>query len=157
MPDTTQRIQLAIRATPEAIWDALTNGETTPAYYLGYVAHLELAAGRPYRYTADGADVITGQVVAVDPGRELAMTFHGHWDEAVDALPESRVTFTLAEPAMPMPGVTILACVHAELPDSELARDIGQGWVVILSGLKTLLETGAPMTSPDRIEAAATV
>jgi uncharacterized protein YndB with AHSA1/START domain len=90
--------------------------------------------------------MITGTVVEVEPGRLLKVTFNGHWDPAVAALPESMVTFSIVEPAMPMPGVAVLSCRHDGLPDTEAARQLEIGWVSILSGLKTLLETGTPLT-----------
>jgi hypothetical protein len=63
----------------------------------------------------------------------------------VAQLPESTVRFRIVEPFMPMPGVTILSCVHEGVADPEAAAHLEIGWVSILSGLKTLLETGAPM------------
>lgn len=60
VPPTTQRIQVAIRATPQQIWQALTDGSVTPAYYLGFKADFDLTPGAAYRYTAGGGDVITG-------------------------------------------------------------------------------------------------
>ena len=53
------------------------------------------------------------------------------------------MTFTLTEPMMP--GVTVLSCVHTGLPDTPTAAGLEPGWVLILSGLKTLLETGRPL------------
>jgi uncharacterized protein YndB with AHSA1/START domain len=141
----TQHIQIAIKASPQQVWDALTDPDTTPGYYIGFSARFDLEPGRPYRYTAGGRDMITGTVVAVEPGRRLETTFNGHWAPDVDALPESRVTFSLVDPFMPMPGVTFLSCVHEGLPDTDAAAHLEIGWVSILSGLKTLLETGAPM------------
>lgn len=146
---TTQKIQLAIKATPEQVWTALTDGAVTPAYYVGYAAEYgSLTAGETYRYTAGGGDMITGRIESVEPGRSLSTTFNGHWAPDVDALPETRVTFELSDPFMPMPGVTFLSCVHEGLPASETAAHIEIGWVAILSGLKSLLETGSPMTAP---------
>ncbi len=144
-PDTTQKLQFAIKATPEQVWQALTDGAITPAYYVGFRAEYDLTPGAGYRYTAGGGDVITGTVLAVDPGRRLQTTFNGYWDPSIAALPESTVTFSISEPFMPMPGVTILSCVHEGLPDTQAAAGLEMGWVTILSGLKTLLETGAPM------------
>ena len=156
-PPITQHVQVAIRATPEQIWAALTDGNLTPAYYFGFRADYDLTAGAdllagadpvagvPYRYTAGGAEVITGTVLEVEPGRRLRSTFNGRWDAAVAALPESTVTFTLSEPDMPMPGVTMLECRHEGLPATGAAASLEVGWVTILSGLKTLLETGAPL------------
>ena len=145
MPDTTQTIQLAIKADPDDVWNALVDGTRTPAYYIGFEAHFDLEPGRSYRYTADGQDVITGRVLDVQPRRLLRTTFNGHWAPDVDALPESTVTFTVFEPFMPMPGVTFLSCVHEGLPDTEAAAHLEIGWVAILSGLKTVLETGSPL------------
>jgi uncharacterized protein YndB with AHSA1/START domain len=144
-------VTLAIKAEPEAIWSALTDGAVTPAYYLGFKAEYELTAGAPYRYTVGGGSMITGTVLAVDAPRKLAATFNGAWDASVAELAESQVDFELIDPAMPMPGVTLLSCTHRGLPDSPIAGDLELGWVTILSGLKTLLETGAPMAgAPDR-------
>lgn len=146
---TTQTIRLAIRATPDQVWQALTDGSVTPAYYVGFQAHFgDLAPGSAYSYTAGGGDMITGTVLKSEPGRRLTTTFNGHWDPAVAALPESVVTFSIVDPDMPMPGVTILSCVHDGLPATEVARHLGTGWVSIFSGLKTLLETGTPLVGP---------
>ena len=57
------------------------------------------------------------------------------------------MTFSVFEPFMPMPGVTFLSCGHEGLPDTEAAAHLEIGWVSILSGLKTLLETDAPMAA----------
>lgn len=143
MSDIT--ITLAIRATPEALWHALTDGAVTPAYYIGFQAEFELTAGAPYRYSAGGGSMITGTVVAVEPTRRLSTTFNGVWEPAVAALTESQVTFEIIEPFMPMPGISFLRCVHEGLPDGPVADHLELGWVAILCGLKTLLETGAPM------------
>lgn len=145
---TTQHIQLAIKADRTDVWNALVDGRVTPAYYVGFEAAFDLTEGATYAYTAGGGDMITGTVVSVEPEVELVTTFNGHWDPAVAELPESTVTFTLGEPAMPLPGITVLSCRHEGLDDSPAAAGLESGWVTILSGLKTLLETGQPMVAP---------
>jgi uncharacterized protein YndB with AHSA1/START domain len=142
---STITIHQAIRGDAAAIWRSLVDGAITPAYYVGFEADFDLTPGTGYRYTAGGGDMINGTVVEVDPGHRLVTTFNGHWDPAVAALPESTVTFTIGDTAMPMPGVTLLTCVHENLPDTEVTTHLELGWVTILSGLKTLVETGAPM------------
>lgn len=145
---TTLTIRTAVRATPAEVWRALTDGSVTPAYYYGFRAEYgELAAGAPYRYSAGGGDVITGTVLEADPGTRLKATFTGHWDPEVAALGESTVTFTVSEPFAMLSGVTMLTCVHEGLPAGPVAESLDAGWVAILSGLKTVLETGAPMAS----------
>lgn len=145
---TTLKIQLALKATPDQVWEALTDGAVTPVYYLGFEAHYgDLEAGNPYTYTAGGGDMITGEILEVEPGRLLRTSFDGHWAPDVGALPTSTVTFRVFEPFMPMPGVTFLSCVHEDLPDNETAAHLEVGWVSILSGLKTFVETGTAMAA----------
>ncbi len=142
---STHKIQIAVRADVGQVWDALTDGKITPAYYYGFEADYDLTPGGSYRYTAGGVDMITGSVLAVEPGRSLTTTFRGAWDPVVAALPESRVTVTVTDPPMPAPGVTVLTLAHEGLPATEAAAGVEIGWVLILSGLKTLLETGRPL------------
>jgi uncharacterized protein YndB with AHSA1/START domain len=143
----TQHLQIAVKASRDQVWDALVDGDTTPAYYFGFRAEYDLTSGAPYRYTAGGGEVIFGKVLSVDPGHELAVTFNGRWSAAVAELPESRVTISLADPKWPLPGITMLSLVHEDLAGGAVAADLEAGWVTILSGLKTLLETGQPMTA----------
>lgn len=142
---TPTNVAVAIAAAPERVWHALTDGEVTPAYYYGFSVASDWQQGSSYRYTADGHDMITGEITAIEPGRTVTMTFRGAWTPTVAELPESTVTIALGEPAMPMPGVTVVTLTHAGLPDVPAADDIAHGWVLILSGLKTLLETGSPL------------
>ncbi len=146
--DNNQKIQLAIKASPDEIWEVLTDGEITPSYYMGFTADFNLEPGAGYAYTANGSEVITGEVLSVEQASSLKVTFNGKWDPEVAELPQSEVTFTIFEPFMPMPGVTFLSCVHEGLPATDIAKNLEMGWVSILSGLKTVLETGAPLVEP---------
>ncbi len=141
-------VQLAIRADASEVWRALIDGAITPAYYYGFAAEFPAEAGRPYRYTAGGSAMITGEVIELERERFLSMTFAGHWQPDVAALPASEVRISLAAPAMPLPGVTVLTLEHLGLAPRETARDLHHGWAMILSGLKTLLETGSPLATP---------
>jgi uncharacterized protein YndB with AHSA1/START domain len=142
---TTQKIQLAIKASPEEIWAALTSPEISPAYYFGFEAHYDLTPGAGYRYVSGGHEVITGRLIDVVEGTRLSMTFVGTWAPDVAELPESTVTYELGDAAMSIPGITALTLTHEGLPDTDSAHNVERGWVLILSGLKTLLETGSPL------------
>lgn len=142
---STITIHQAIKGDAVTVWRALVDGTMTPSYYVGFEADFDLVPGGSYRYTAGGGDMITGSVVEVHEGRKLVTTFNGLWDTAVAELPESTVTFEIGDTAMPMPGVTLLTCTHEDLPDTPVVSHLELGWVTILSGLKTLVETGAPM------------
>jgi uncharacterized protein YndB with AHSA1/START domain len=144
---TTRTVRFAIRATPDQVWDALVDGAVTPQYYVGFEAHIEPSPGAPYRYTAGGGDMIIGEVRDAEIGRRLVTTFNGHWDPEVDVQPESLVTFELSDAVMPIPGVTLLTCRHEGLVDAVVADHLELGWVSILSGLKTLLETGRALAA----------
>ena len=145
--NATKHVALAVKAEPGAVWSALTDGAVSPAYYYGFSIEGSLEAGSDYRYTAGGMPMITGKIVAMTPGESITMTFNGAWDPAVAELPESTVTYELSAPAMPMPGVTVLAMTHTGMPDGPIADSVASGWVLILSGLKTLLETGEPLAA----------
>lgn len=142
---TTQKIQLAIKASPAEVWAALTDPAISPAYYYGFEAHIDAAPGAAYSYVSQGQTVITGTVLEAAEGEKLRMTFAGTWAPDVALLPESTVTYELGPTAMAIPGLTALTLTHKGLPDNDAARNVEKGWVLILSGLKTLLETGAPL------------
>lgn len=129
-----------IRATPEAIWRAITETDFTLRYYYGNAVESDWQAGSSYRMTADGELQIEGEIVEVDPPRRLVQTFHAVWDEAVSADGPTRVTWEIEEAE---PGVSRLTLVHDDLrPGSSTLAQVSDGWPYILSSLKTLLETG---------------
>lgn len=141
----TQKIQLAIKADRAEVWAAVTDPAITPVYYYGFEARYDLTPGAAYSYVSGGQPVITGHLRDVVEGEKLSMTFNGAWAPDVAELPESVVTYELGETAMAVPGLTALTLTHDGLPDTDSARNVEKGWVLILSGLKTLLETGRPL------------
>ena len=131
-----------IRATPEAIWQALTDADFTTRYWYGSTIHSEWAAGDPWELRVNGQAGITGEVLEADPPRRLAMTYRQVWGGGDDA--PSRVTFEIEESG---PGVQKLTLVHETEPGSGThIAEVAAGWPFILAGLKTLLETGEPLT-----------
>jgi len=144
---TTQKIQTAIKASPAEVWAALTDPAISPAYYYGFEAHYDLTPGAAYSYLSGGHEVISGSLLDVVEGKKLSMTFAGTWAPDVAELPESTVTYELGDAAMSVPGVTAVTLTHEGLPDSDAARNVEKGWVLILAGLKTLLETGSPLVA----------
>jgi uncharacterized protein YndB with AHSA1/START domain/DNA-binding transcriptional ArsR family regulator len=132
-----------IRATPDAVWRALTESEFTLRYYYGSTVESDWHAGSPYRYSIEGAPAIEGEILESDPPRRLVMTFNALWNPDVVADPPSRMTWELEEAG---PGVTRLTVVHGGF-ESETAtfREVTGGWSWIVAGLKSLLETGEPL------------
>ena len=133
-----------IRATPEAIWRALTELDFTTRYWYGSTVHSDWTAGAPRELRTSGGQVgITGEVLEADAPNRLVVTYkqaRGGGDE-----PPSRVTFEIEGAG---PGVQKLTVVHQPEPGTTTRiADVAAGWPFILAGLKTLLETGEPLTA----------
>jgi uncharacterized protein YndB with AHSA1/START domain len=138
----TQVYQLFIRATPEAIWDAITKPEFTQKYYYGQ--QIENSAERHLWLAPDGTVRADSPTIEFDPPRRLVHGWSSSYDEEMAAEPESRVTWEI-EPQDG--GYSLLTVTHDRLEASPrtAASVAGVGWMMVLSGLKTLLETGKPL------------
>jgi len=140
--------EIVIRASVEKVWLALTDPAFTEQYYYGSRVDMpKLTAGSAYRYTGGDAVLLSGEILDADPPHRLVMTFHASWDPGLTADPPSRVTWELT----PMgEGVTSLRVVHDRFEtETETYRQVAGGWPFIVSGLKTLLETGSPMMADE--------
>jgi uncharacterized protein YndB with AHSA1/START domain len=142
---TDQVYSLFIRATPQQVWDAITKPEFTTQYFYGSVIDSTFEPGAPYvSTTADGTTKLTeGEILEADPPRKLSQTWRSLWDEAAAAEQPSRVTWEIEAQE---DGTTKLTVTHDLLDDAPVtAAGVAGGWSYVLSGLKTLLETGAPL------------
>jgi uncharacterized protein YndB with AHSA1/START domain/DNA-binding transcriptional ArsR family regulator len=133
-----------IRATPEAIWRALTESDFTTRYWYGSSIHSEWTAGAPWELRTSGGQVgITGEVLETDPPNRLVVTYKQAWGGGDE--PPSRVTFEIEAAG---PGVQKLTVVHATEPGAKTQiAEVAAGWPFIIAGLKTLLETGGPLSA----------
>jgi uncharacterized protein YndB with AHSA1/START domain/DNA-binding transcriptional ArsR family regulator len=139
--------EVYIRTTPERLWQAITLPEYTRRYYYGGHFESSWRPGDPYRtFLPDGSTPFEGTILEADPPRRLVFSFHYSGDPDTRAEQPSRVTWEIA----PMGEMCKLTVVHDGFAPGELAtyRRVGGGWPYILSGLKTLLETGEPL--PER-------
>ena len=152
---TTQVYRIYIRATPEAIWDAITNPDWNEKYGYPGRGEFDLRPGGKYLATADEqaqamgmpAELVDGEVIEVDPPRKLVQTWHALWPELADEKP-TRVTWEIEDEVEGISRLTVThelegAPKHAEQVASTTPLiQGGGGWAWILSDLKTLLETG---------------
>jgi uncharacterized protein YndB with AHSA1/START domain/DNA-binding transcriptional ArsR family regulator len=145
MAATTQVFQVYIRATPEQIWDAITKPEFTAKYFYGSRVDTTGERGTPIRHYAPNGEELWGdnEIIESDPPRKLVHSWRALYDEELKAEPASRVSWEIeAQPG----GFSRLTVVHDRLEDSpKTATSVSGGWMFIISGLKTLLETGEPL------------
>lgn len=132
--------EILIRTTPEKLWEALTSGDFTQQYYYGTRVASTWGQGDAIRYLMpDGVSMLDGQILEIEPLRKLVTTFVPLWDESARSAPPSRVTYLIE----PMGTICKLTLIHDDMEaGTELTRGVQSGWSVILSSLKSLLETG---------------
>lgn len=158
---TTQVYRVFIRATPQAIWDAITTPEWTQRYGYGLRDMYDLRPGGAYRGHANAGmltmgmpDVVAdGEVIESDPPRRLVITWRMAMDPRMAAEGFTRLTYEILEGR---DGVSRLSVIHdlagtpghaAMVAGDQQGPGAGGGWTWILSDLKSLLESGAPMSS----------
>jgi len=130
-----------IASTPEKVWEALTSAEFSRQYFFGNTVEVEPRLGGAFIVrTPDGALHISGEVLAYDPPRKLSVTFNVNWPELIEKLGPTLVTYEI-EPAGDAVRLTMSESHDRPLSDDILAGG-RSGWPAILSGLKSLLETG---------------
>jgi uncharacterized protein YndB with AHSA1/START domain len=143
--------QIFIRTSAEKLWSALTESEYTVQYYFGNAVESDWKSGSAYRYrdlsgliVQGGGTMIQGTVLESDPPRRLVMTFEPVWLFPDGHAPASKVTYEI-EPSGELCRLTL---IHEGLePDARMTQNFIAGWTRVLSGMKTLLETGRPLES----------
>jgi uncharacterized protein YndB with AHSA1/START domain len=137
--------EIYIKTTPERLWEAITDGEMRQKYSFGVAVDSDWTPGSKYTARHPGAGILIsdGVNLEVDPPRRLVQTFTAHWGEDVESEGESRVTWEIE----PVGDSCRLLVTHDRLREGANDQLYG-GWMMILSGLKTLLETGELLTTP---------
>jgi uncharacterized protein YndB with AHSA1/START domain len=129
-----------IRTTPDKLWRALTDPEFTRKYWVETWQDCAWTKGASWKLmTPDGRVADSGEVVEIDPPRKLVVTWQHHLKPDLTPEGHSRMTYTL-EPQ----GDTVKLTVLHEIgvPNSKLIEGVSTGWPMVLSSLKSLLETG---------------
>ena len=132
-----------IRTTPETLWDHLTKPEFTRAYWHGVWADCEWKPGSSWRLMyPDGRVADTGEVVEVDRPRRLVLKWRNEFKPELKTEGYSRATFELAR----IEDMVKLTVTHEiDRTGSKLIQAVSGGWPIILSSLKSLIETGKPL------------
>ncbi len=144
-PQMEKVFEIYIKTTPEQLWEAITDPELRSRYSFGVRTESDYAPGSAYRATSqDGnVEIAAGENLEVDPPRRLVQSFDALWSDDVRAEGTSRVTWEIE----PVGDSCRLVVTHDELREGANDEVYG-GWPMILSGLKTLLETGENLTTP---------
>ena len=137
--------EIYIRTTPERLWEAITDPSIRARYHFGSAVRSDWTPGSPYALEHPGADgpLAEGENLIVEPPRKLVQTMHVLWSEEAERDGTSRVTWEIE----PVGDSCRLTVTHDQLSD-EASPEIYGGWPMILSGLKTWLETGETLTTP---------
>ena len=137
--------EIYIKTTPERLWQAIVDPELRAKYNFGVGVESDWTPGSRYSSThpAAGIEIAAGENIEVDPPRRLVQTFTALWGEDVRAEGESRVTWEIEQ----VEDSCRLTVIHDQLREGANSQLYG-GWPMILSGLKTLLETGEELTTP---------
>jgi uncharacterized protein YndB with AHSA1/START domain len=149
--------EIYIRTTPERLWQALTSADDRPHFQFGNTVSIDGANGRhpagPEDWTVGarlemsnpkaGFVLGSGEVLESDPPHRLVTTMEAAWDDDVKAEGTSRITYEIE---------AVVDSCHLTLTHDQLREGANEqlygGWPMILSGLKTWLETGADLTTP---------
>jgi uncharacterized protein YndB with AHSA1/START domain len=150
MTDQAYVYDIIIGAAPQKVWGALTDGTITPTYYFGSrIESPSWKKGDSYRYAnADGTTLLDGSIIDIDAPTRLVTSFRPVWLAGMGVAENeshhvSQVTFELT----PMgANTTQLTVTHTGLIDAaESNGRVLSGWTMILSGMKTVIETGSPL------------
>jgi uncharacterized protein YndB with AHSA1/START domain/DNA-binding transcriptional ArsR family regulator len=149
--DGTAVFEVFIKTTPERLWEAITDPAERAKYSFGIGSHSSWNPGDSYSgATSSGFEICSGENITVEPPRLLVQTFNALWSDDVRAQGTTRVTWEIE----PVGSSCRLTVIHDQLP-AHAHSELYGGWPMILSGLKTLLETGELLDTPGSLQYAA--
>src|SRR5688572_19391407 len=141
--------EIYIKTTPERLWEAITVPELRRKYHFGVGVNSDWTPGSRYEAVSplSPTPIFEGENLEVDPPRRLVQSYNALWGEDVQRERTSRVTWEIE----PIGDSCRLTVTHDQLREGANEALYG-GWPMILSGLKTLLETGETLTTPGSLQ-----
>lgn len=133
---STHTYEIVIGAPCESVWKAITDGEVTRKYYYNTSIESDWKVGSCFRYcTPDGSVLSEGTIIEAQPQSHLKMSWQASW--------LGNVSSTLIWDLQPLGSITLLKLTHMDIDDAIFEEALmHQGWIFILSSMKSLLETG---------------
>jgi uncharacterized protein YndB with AHSA1/START domain len=136
--------EIYIKTTPERLWEAITDPKMRAKYSFGVETHSDYTQGSGYEAGVPGAiEIAEGENLEVDPPNRLVQSFNALWSDEVRSVPASRITWEIRK----VGNSCQLTVIHDQLP-IDANPELYGGWPMILSGLKTLVETGELIDTP---------
>jgi uncharacterized protein YndB with AHSA1/START domain len=136
--------EIYIRTTPERLWEAITDTEIRSKYQFGMRATSDWTPGSRYEMSSPAGGLLgDGENLEIDPPRRLVQSMIALWGDDVKSEGTSRITWEIE----PVGDSCRLTVIHDQLREGANEQLYG-GWPMILSGLKTWLETGQLLTTP---------
>jgi len=135
--------EIYIKTTAERLWQAITDTEMRRKYNFGAIVTSDWTPGSRFEGVGGGKPIFEGENLEVDPPRRLVQSFRALWGEDVKTEGTSLVTWEIE----PIGDSCRLTVTHSQLREKANPQLYG-GWPMILSGIKTLLETGGILTTP---------
>jgi uncharacterized protein YndB with AHSA1/START domain len=130
-----------IRAPAQTVFEALIDPAQNQQFWSGYHQESSWRVGEDFAIVgAEGNAWDTGKVLAFDPPRRYAVTWNHQHDAAMKAEGESTCTFDIEALSDQLTKLTVTHVIP--VADSKLINAVSGGWPMILSSLKSLLETG---------------
>jgi uncharacterized protein YndB with AHSA1/START domain len=135
--------EIYIKTTPERLWQAITDSDIRSKYQFGAQIKSDWTAGSRYEMGSEAVPLGEGEILEVDAPRRLVQSMVALWSDEVKAEGTTRITWEIE----PVGDSCRLVLTHDQLRDGANDEIYG-GWPMILSGLKTWLETGELLTTP---------
>ncbi|MDB6074474.1 MAG: hypothetical protein JWO89_2114 [Verrucomicrobiaceae bacterium] len=132
-----------IRTTPAKLWQALKEPEFTRQYFFSTWQDCEWKVGAAWKIvTPDGGVADSGEVLEIEPERRLVLKWRSEHRPEAHAEGYSRMTYDIEQEGN---DVKFTVTHEIDVPESKLIKGVSGGWPMILSSLKSLLETGEPL------------
>ena len=144
--DLAYAYNIYIGAPVAEVRKGIVDGEMTKHYVYGTRLESKLQKGTPYAYVGDGGfKVVDGEILDIETEKRLVMSWNAHWEESGAEDRPSRVTFELSAAG---PSTTKLHVIHDDFDGPTLTYSGSvEGWPLMMSSLKSLLETGKPLAT----------